>query len=78
MKNHLNLTYNRLLRVRLGRVTYHRLYHQLYKVNGILANSVFLQCRTQVITQVVVVGVVVAVDADVVATVSNTITIASR
>lgn len=49
MKNHLKLTCNHLLRVHLGRATYRRLYHQLYKVNGTPDNSVILQCRNQVI-----------------------------
>lgn len=75
MKNHLNLTCNRLLHVRLGRATCRRLFHQLCKVNGILHNSVIPQCRTQVIIKDAVVDVDVAADADVVATDHNTINI---
>ena len=64
MKNHLNLTCNPLFHVRLGRVMYLRQYHQLYKVNGIPDNSVFLQCHNQVTIK--------DADVDVVARVSNT------
>jgi len=59
------LTCNHLLRVRLGQVTYRKLYRQLYKVNGILDNSVILLCHTRVIIK--------DADVDVVAKGSTTI-----